>query len=163
MRPVVYSVLALGLLTLCSCSVFERRGQTIILPQPTPQAAERAAPAVMQNRPARPERRDRQAKAATPMPEQAGPATIAPQRLVGLDRKAVTELLGKPKGVTHNGTSLIWAYRATNCSLRVIFYPNIETKKFHALQYVFEDAKGKALSDEKTCMRMLQLSKHDAR
>ncbi len=164
MRPVVHFVLAAGLVALCGCSVFEPRGQTIILPQPVPQTGKQAKSAPVAS-PAHPRaNRANQAenKAAAPS-QNTEPATIAPHRLVGLSRSQITELLGKPENVAHNGTSLVWAYRAPNCALRVTFYPNIQTRKFHALQYVFEDSKGKALSDEKACMRVLQTQKHDER
>lgn len=170
MRPVVHFVLAAGLVALCGCSVFEPRGQTIILPQPVPQTTgqEKSAPVAppAQRRANRANQIDRESQAqnkAAPPSQNTEPATIAPHRLVGLSRSQITQLLGKPENVAHNGTSLVWAYRAPNCALRVTFYPNIETKKFHALQYVFEDSKGKTLSDEKACMRVLQTQKHDER
>lgn len=152
--------LGAGLIALSACGTFGQRGQTIILPPPVPQATAPAKTAITGAQP-RQVRPERMAKSAPPPAPQAGPATIAPHSLVGLSRKATTGLLGKPKTVTKNGTSLVWAYRTSSCTLRITFYPNIETKEFHALQYVFEDSKGKALNDEKACMRMLQRSKHD--
>lgn len=92
----------------------------------------------------------------------ARPAPIDPAQLVGLDREAAGKLLGRPDLVLQEGPSLVWAYRAAPCVLRVAFYPNIETKEFYVLQYTVESADGRALEDARPCMEKIQSSKrHD--
>lgn len=70
---------------------------------------------------------------------------------------AVHRLLGTPKSVVRQDVSFVWAYQAPNCVLRVVFYPNIDTKELRVLQYAVEDTGGKPIEDTSRCMRDLRM------
>lgn len=57
--------------------------------------------------------------------------------------------------------SLIWVYERPECSLQIYFYPDIQTREFHALQYEFKDAQGTKLEDDQLCIKHIRAVRND--
>ena len=58
-----------------------------------------------------------------------------PDRLIGLDTSATTELLGEPALRDEKPPARVWTYNAKDCVLNIFFYADINTRVFHALTY----------------------------
>jgi hypothetical protein len=78
---------------------------------------------------------------------------IKPAQLTGLDPRAMSLLLGRPNSIQKRDVKYVWAYDGPSCELRVVFYPDIQTKQFHVLQTAVVDSGGKPLVDTAPCMR----------
>ncbi len=63
------------------------------------------------------------------------PPAIDPDRLVGLDRDGVLDLLGRPALEEEAAPAKVWVYNGKSCALHVFFYPEITTKEFEVLTY----------------------------
>ena len=80
-------------------------------------------------------------------------AALKPAQLTGLDPKAMSMLLGRPSSIKKSDVKYVWAYDGPSCELRVVFYPDIQTKQFHVLQAAVVDAAGKPLANTAPCLR----------
>jgi len=78
---------------------------------------------------------------------------IKPTQLTGLDPKAMSTLLGRPSSIQKRDVKYVWAYDGPSCVLRVVFYPDIETKQLHVLQTVVQDPRGRPLANAAPCLR----------
>ncbi len=82
------------------------------------------------------------APAAKPAEDAAAAAAMAgpvppPQplavRLKGLSEAEAERLLGRPAAVEEKAPARIWTYRAGECSLRLAFFPQVQTLDFRVL------------------------------
>lgn len=71
--------------------------------------------------------------------------------ILGLDRRAVAETFGAPHATERNGASIIWNYHIHHCRMQIVFYPDIERRTFHALQYALTDGQGDQPANPKPC------------
>lgn len=74
------------------------------------------------------------AKVFVPRPK-TKPAIIDPKALVGLDKSAITEILGEPHRITLAQPATVWAWEQDGCRMRLFFYPDLARQKFRALTY----------------------------
>jgi hypothetical protein len=97
------------------------------------------------------------ANAVRPVPRpQQGP--MRPVALTGMDPQSVSRLFGKPRSVQKTNESLVWGYERQSCTLRVVFYPDIDTKELHVLQYAVKNSRRRQPADATTCIRALRTS-----
>jgi hypothetical protein len=85
-------------------------------PQPTPEAALTTPPAI-------------------PPPPPPPATTEGFERLAGLDRAAIIDLLGAPRERAEAPPATIWRYASHDCELEVYFYLDLQTKEMRALHY----------------------------
>ena len=74
------------------------------------------------------------AKVFIPRPK-TKPAILDPKALVGLDKSAITEILGEPHRITLAQPATVWAWEQDGCRMRLFFYPDLAQQKFRALTY----------------------------
>jgi hypothetical protein len=55
--------------------------------------------------------------------------------LIGLDEASLKSVMGEPAAMENTAPSKLWVYRRRQCTMNVTLYPDVETKKFHALNY----------------------------
>lgn len=61
--------------------------------------------------------------AALPPVEIPAPPSLPPEKLIGLDHAAITELLGPPRFRRADASAELWRYRAGRCILDLFLYP----------------------------------------
>lgn len=61
--------------------------------------------------------------AALPPVEIPAPTSLPPEKLIGLDHAAITELLGPPRFRRADASAELWRYRAGRCILDLFLYP----------------------------------------
>ena len=64
--------------------------------------------------------------------------------LIGLDEASLKSVLGEPAAMENTAPSKLWVYRRRQCTMNVTLYPDVETKKFHALNYEVNGNDGSA-------------------
>jgi hypothetical protein len=64
--------------------------------------------------------------------------------LIGLDEASLKSVLGEPAATENTAPSKLWVYRKRQCTMNVTLYPDVETKKFHALNYEVNGNDGSA-------------------
>lgn len=80
------------------------------------------------------------------------PPTI---RLIGLDRNAVTAMLGVPVAERQVAAARVWDYRASDdCRLAVFFYLDTGRNDFYALHYEIDGAAPGSLSTDQCLQRI---------
>lgn len=62
-------------------------------------------------------------KAALPPVEPPPPPPMPPDRLIGMDRRAITDLLGRPAFRRTDAPAELWRYRSGRCILDLFLYP----------------------------------------
>ena len=67
---------------------------------------------------------------------------IKPDKLVGMTRGEVKELIGFPVAVADRPPATVWSYRSGGCALDVFFYLDVGSKTFRALTYQVKGDKG---------------------
>jgi hypothetical protein len=87
--------------------------------------------------------------------------TVAPDELVGSDFSTVRDVLRQPDYVQYSALTVVWAYSGSGCTLRLFFYPDIQTRRFHVLKYDLRSAAGDKMSDGGACMQHLAVTKND--
>jgi hypothetical protein len=102
-----------------------QQAQTQTQPEPQPQLQQVAALPP----PAAP------APAADPVNNPGADPAADPEKLIGLDRESTQELLGQPNLQQAEPPAQVWYYTATDCTLRVFFYLELETTTYRALHY----------------------------
>lgn len=70
-------------------------------------------------------------------------AQLVPQRLIGLDQREVTDLLGPAIRTREVPPAVVWEYRLDACALDIFFYLDLANKRFRALAYDMKSADGK--------------------
>jgi hypothetical protein len=65
-------------------------------------------------------------------------------QLIGLDEASLRSVLGDPAAIEDTAPSKLWVYRRRQCTMNVTLYPDVETKKFHALNYEVNGNDGSA-------------------
>jgi hypothetical protein len=100
-----------------------------------------------------PSRRDtvHSADAATPAhvkrPHAVPVAAASPPQideLIGLDESGIRSVLGNPTSREDHAPTKRWVYRLKQCTMNVTFYPEVETRQFHALNYEVNSDDGSA-------------------
>lgn len=143
-RRVGVSAMLIGCLVLTAC---ETRPDTAQLaagldaPPPQTASAEPAQPAVPPEPIARPPAR-KPVRMARVAPRPAAPSTppeVPMPRLVGLDEKQLTELLGTPSAERGPGPGKHLIYQLRHCAFDLSLYPSVDTKTFHLLSYEVND------------------------
>lgn len=81
--------------------------------------------------------------------------------LLGLSSNSVAEMLGQPHVAEKNGASLIWNYSASECSLQIVFYPDIGDETYHVLQYALIDGNGETPKDAQPCLDQIYSAHQD--
>lgn len=56
-------------------------------------------------------------------------------QVIGLDEAALRAAFGEPAAQEETAPSKLWIYRRRQCTMNVTLYPDVETRKFHALNY----------------------------
>jgi hypothetical protein len=56
-------------------------------------------------------------------------------QLIGLDEASLRSLLGEPAATEETAPSKLWIYRHRQCTMNITLYPDVETRKFYALNY----------------------------
>ncbi len=74
-------------------------------------------------------------------PRSAPPSPVSPESLSGLSRDDARALLGRPASETVRAMGTIWRYRRGDCTLSLVFYPEVETEVERVLSYEFEGGK----------------------
>jgi hypothetical protein len=64
-----------------------------------------------------------------------GAAPTGNRDVVGLDQKQIEAAFGAPNSVVHHSPATENYYRDGRCTLRVTFYPDVQTRVFRALAY----------------------------
>jgi hypothetical protein len=82
--------------------------------------------------------------------------------LVGMDQAGVRDALGRPKRVEAGRLSLSWFYDAPGCSMRVVFYPSLESGTFRALKFSSTDADGDPLDADNSCVGEILMARGNA-
>lgn len=84
------------------------------------------------------------------------PINDNPGRLVGLDQRAVQNLLGKPRFVRRDDPARMWRYRHASCVLDLFLYaePGTAAKSFK-VRYVEARAPGPKAASSRRCLRAL--------
>lgn len=139
---VVVAAMLLG----AGCAGTEGVAEGPAVPEPPATAPAAPTPPIPVPAPARPQPPKPRAKA--PVPKPAGDAAAAaaaaaamtlppPQplavRLKGLSETEAEALLGRPAAVEEKAPARIWTYRAGECSLRLGFFPQVQTLDFRVL------------------------------
>ena len=75
-----------------------------------------------------------------PAPPRSAPP-VSPESLSGLSRDEARALLGRPASETVRAMGTIWRYRRGDCTLSLVFYPEVETEVERVLSYEFEGGK----------------------
>lgn len=58
-----------------------------------------------------------------------------PEALIGMNERETQALLGAPSSVRDQPPAKVWTYAAADCELNVIFYLDLESRLFRALNY----------------------------
>lgn len=82
-------------------------------------------------------------------------AQLDPQRLVGLNENAVTDLIGPPNEVRNESPARVWRYNGNKCSVDVLFYFDLTQQEFRALTYSVEPA-GRSDLAQRICLGGIQ-------
>lgn len=61
-----------------------------------------------------------------------------PETLIGMNERETQALLGAPSSVRDQPPAKVWTYSAADCELNVIFYLDLESRLFRALNYEVE-------------------------
>ena len=105
----------------------------IAQPEPVlPQPVSRPAPAPAREKPVTPVRKKPVAPSPAAEPRASAPA-IAPDQVIGLSEAETSELLGEPKGREDKAPAKVWRYAARGCDVTVIFYPELGSLTYRAL------------------------------
>ena len=80
---------------------------------------------------------------------------VLPGELVGSDFSTVRDTLREPDYVQSSALTVVWTYADPGCTLRLFFYPDIRTTRFHVLKYDLRSDMGDKLSDGSACMQHL--------
>jgi hypothetical protein len=88
---------------------------------------------------------------------------IQPAELVGFDFSSIREVLRRPDDVQSSALSVVWVYSESMCTLRLFFYPDIQTRTFHLLKYDVRGMSGERLNDSSLCMQKLAAARKAAR
>jgi hypothetical protein len=138
-RALLVLPLVLPLALLCACADLSFAGKT---PAATPKAPQASIPAAA-----------RASRRAIPLPVEArrrlesenrlaailGPLPSPPDKpLIGLQGKAVVELLGRPGFIHRDPPAEIWRYRGANCLLDLFLY-----RRGTAMKVTHAEARGK--------------------
>jgi len=86
---------------------------------------------------------------------------IQPAELVGFDFSSIREVLRRPDDVQSSALSVVWVYTESMCTLRLFFYPDIQTRIFHLLKYDVRGMSGERLNDSSLCMQKLAAARKD--
>jgi hypothetical protein len=86
---------------------------------------------------------------------------IQPAELVGFDFSSIREVLRRPDDVQSSALSVVWVYSESMCTLRLFFYPDIQTRTFHLLKYDVRGMSGERLNDSSLCMQKLAAARKD--
>ena len=78
-----------------------------------------------------------------------GPAVASVARpqidqLIGLDEAGIKTALGAPATEEDHAPTKRWIYHVRQCTMDVTFYPEVETRQFHALNYEVNSDDGSA-------------------
>jgi hypothetical protein len=78
-----------------------------------------------------------------------GPAVASAARpqidqLIGLDEAGIKTALGAPAAEEDHAPTKRWIYHVRQCTMDVTFYPEVETRQFHALNYEVNSDDGSA-------------------
>ncbi len=65
-------------------------------------------------------------------------------QLIGLDEAGIKTALGAPAAEEDHAPTKRWIYHARQCTMDVTFYPEVETRQFHALNYEVNSDDGSA-------------------
>ena len=98
----------------------------------------------------------------TTAPKEPATLAVAPDDLVGSDFASVLRVLREPNAVEKSALSVVWIYSDSDCMLRLFFYPEIATAKFHLLKYEFKSPTGERLAESSVCMQHITLARNDA-
>jgi hypothetical protein len=81
------------------------------------------------------------------------PAVDRPQidQLIGLDETGIRTVFGIPASEEDHAPTKRWVYRVRQCTMNVTFYPEVETRQFHALNYEVNSDDGSA-KRQQTCV-----------
>jgi hypothetical protein len=88
--------------------------------------------------------------------------TIDPKTLIGLDQAGVRRILGSPSGVKSDNLSLTWIYRASSCSMQVVFYPSLEDASFHVLKFSGSNKDGSPSPPSDACVNRILIARSNA-
>jgi len=135
---IVSVAILIGLLS--GCMILERPSN---VQQPKPDKADEETP-----QPSSPRQ--------PPVPPAKPPvAQLDPQRLVGLNESAVTDLIGPPQEVRDVPPARVWRYSGNKCSVDVTFYFDLTQQEFRALTYSVEPA-GRSEFAQRICLGGIQ-------
>jgi hypothetical protein len=65
-------------------------------------------------------------------------------QLIGLDEAGIKTAFGAPAAEEDHAPTKRWVYRVRQCTMDVTFYPEVETRQFHALNYEVTSDDGSA-------------------
>ena len=82
-------------------------------------------------------------------------AQLDPQRLVGLNESAVTDLIGPPQDVRDQPPARVWRYAGNKCAVEVLFYFDLTQQEFRALTFSVEPA-GRSDLAQRICLGGIQ-------
>jgi len=117
-------------------------------------SADVAGPQKKTEAPAKPPR------SAKPDPSKALASANRPKidQLIGLDEASLRAFLGEPTTQEDTAPSKLWVYHRRQCTMNVTLYPDVETKKFHALNYEVNANDSSARQQQCTTQFASQLS-----
>ncbi len=130
--------------------------------KPTPKALARGAPAPKAPAPKAPAKAEKSVAETLPSP-QAQTANLAapvnPQRIMGLTRAELSDLLGKPHFRRRDITAEIWQYRHAECTLDVFLYES--GNNYRVLHFEMRQGKAEAASRTRCLATLLDARNRD--
>ncbi len=76
---------------------------------------------------------------------------VPPEQVIGLTQTEMVELLGPPAEQEDRAPAKVWHYAGRSCSVSVIFYPEVESLTWRALNLEIEE-RGNRPASEPVCL-----------
>lgn len=87
-------------------------------------------------------------------------ASTKVENLLDKDFADVVALLGDPSSKQDQSPGEMWLFAATDCTLRLFFYPQVESESFRVLSYQAVSAEGDYAAQE--CLDILMAERRDS-
>ncbi len=129
---------------------------------PTPPSASPVASPAEASAEAPAETKEAEPEAEEPAPRQIAkaPPPLKPERIMGLTRTELLDLLGKPDFLRRDAPAEIWQYRGKECILDVFLYDSGEY--YRVLHFEVRERTAKSVSTGRCFTALLEARKRDA-
>jgi len=108
--------------------------------------AHSSAPATLATVASAPDPAAAHVKHTRPTPAALNAPAARPQidQLIGLDETGIETVFGAPAVQEDHAPTKLWVYHLRQCTMNLTFYPEVETRRFHALNYEVNSDDGSA-------------------